>query len=187
MWGWVGFCAHPLITQCAFNSEIQSADIRKRLITCGGPCASPDLIYTHPVNSTASELGWSPDHYLTIHSAVSQSYLKKWPLLNLWLCSSSLVRSQTLERESSSAAVFMAAVPRQLCSTNMPSNLEELQQGDQQSRKWSVCIQKQDIWKITLNMAHLLFFYFFYFAADSANIEIQLSLEQVTATFSYYV
>lgn len=118
------FCTHTLITQCAFWSEIQSANLRKRLITCGGPYASPGFIYTHPVNSTASELGWSPDHYLTIHSAVSQSYLKKWPLLNLWQCSAPLVKSQTLGRESSSAAVFMAAVPLQICSTNILSKLK---------------------------------------------------------------
>lgn len=117
------FRTHPLKTQCASSSEIQSADTRMRLITCGSPYASPGFIYTYPVNSIASELGWSPDHYLTIHSAVSQSHLKKWPLLNLWLYSSSLVKSQTLWRESSSAAVFMAAVSWQICSANMPSKL----------------------------------------------------------------
>lgn len=74
------FSTPALITHCASGPEIQSADIRKRLITCGGPHASPGFIYTHPVNSAASEPRLSPDHYLTIHSAVSQSYLKEWAL-----------------------------------------------------------------------------------------------------------
>lgn len=100
------FSTPALITYCAPGPEIQSADIRKRLITCGGPHASPGFIYTHPVNSAASEPRLSPDHYLTIHSAVSQSYLKEWPLLNLWLCSSSAVKSQTpAERRRLSSCV----------------------------------------------------------------------------------
>lgn len=68
-------------------------------------------------------------------------------LTHLWLCSSSPVRSQTLGRESSSAAVFMAAVRPHTSSTNMRLKLEgfseKLQQGDQQSRKQSDTIQKE--------------------------------------------
>ena len=100
------FSTPALITYCAPGPEIQSADIRKRLITCGCPHASPGFIYTHPVNSAASEPRLSPDHYLTIHSAVSQSYLKEWPLLNPWLCSSSAAKSQTpAERRRLSSCV----------------------------------------------------------------------------------
>ena len=54
-----------------------------------------------PLILRRGELGWGPDHYLTNRSAVSQSHLNKWPSLNLWLCSSSLVRSQTLGGDSS--------------------------------------------------------------------------------------
>lgn len=82
---------------------------------------SPCFIYTDPVNSVASELGRSPDHYLSIHWAVSQSYLNKCPLVNLWLCSSSLVRSQTLQSEISSAAVY--AIWMQRCSDFAPQIL----------------------------------------------------------------
>lgn len=66
-----------LLTYCASTVVGKSNQCkRKRLITCEAPYASSGFIYTHPVNSTASEFGWSPDHYLTIHSAVSQPYLK---------------------------------------------------------------------------------------------------------------
>ncbi len=136
MWGCVCLPHTSSNIECASSSESQSADIRKRLITCGGPSASPGFIYTHPVNSAASELGWGPDHYLTIHSAVSQSYLKKWPWLNLWLGSSSLVKSQTLRRESSSAALRLQSHDKsvqQICLQNLS---EKLQQGDWRSRNW---------------------------------------------------
>lgn len=33
---------------------------------------------------------------------------------------------------------------------------EKLQQGDQQSRKWSVPMHKQDIWKMTPDVTHLM-------------------------------
>lgn len=108
-------------TVCAFLSESQSANIRMNYL--GKSVHSPCFIYTDPVNSAASEFGWSPDHYLSIHWAVSQSYLNKCPLVNLGLWSSSLVRSQTLQREISSAAVYgTAAALLELCSTDIPSH-----------------------------------------------------------------
>lgn len=108
-------------TVCAFLSESQSANIRMNYL--GKSVHSPCFIYTDPVNSAASEFGWNPDHYLSIHWAVSQSYLNKCPLVNLWLWSSSLVRSQTLQREISSAAVYgTAAALLELCSTDIPSH-----------------------------------------------------------------
>lgn len=134
-----------LLTYCASTVVGKSNQgKRKRLITCGAPYASSGFIYTHPVNSTASELGWSPDHYLTIHSAVSQPYLKELPSPNLWRRSRSFAGSQTLEK--SSADAFTAAFPRQICFTNIDASDGEsqkekrrkktlLQQGDQQSRK----------------------------------------------------
>lgn len=115
-----------LLTYCASTVVGKSNQgKRKRLITCGAPYASSGFIYTHPVNSTASELGWSPDHYLTIHSAVSQPYLKELPSPNLWRRSRSFVGSQTLEK--SSADAFTAAFPRQICFTNRNASDGEAQ------------------------------------------------------------
>lgn len=131
------FSTPALITYCAPGPEIQSADIRKRLITCGGPHASPGFIYTHPVNSAASEPRLSPDHYLTIHSAVSQSYLKEWPLLNLWLCSSSAVKSQTpAERRRLSSCIHGCGPPTNLLhKCSFRASEKSSNKGDQRGTK----------------------------------------------------
>lgn len=76
-----------------------------------------------------------------MHSAVSQSYLKNLPSLNLWCRSRSLVKSQILRGESSSAAVFTAAVPRRICYTNMPSNFKRQTFNKGIKRAGSLCIQ----------------------------------------------
>lgn len=136
-----------LLTYCASTVVGKSNQgKRKRLITCGAPYASSGFIYTHPVNSSASELGWSPDHYLTIHSAVSQPYLKELPSPNLRRRSRSFVGSQTLKKglgrrlygciPTTNLFYKYKRLRRRSAKRKKKGEKEKLlQQGDQQSRK----------------------------------------------------
>lgn len=107
---------------------------------------------TYPVNSLVSELGWGPDHYLTIHSVVSQSYLKELPWLRLWKRSSSLVKSLIVWRESSAATVFMAAIPQQIYA-NAPSkfNWKASFKSDSALDKYTACVNLVIVWKYILS------------------------------------
>lgn len=133
--------------------------IWKRWITWASLYASPGFIYTHSVNSTESQLGCGPDHYLTTHSAVSQSYLNKWPLLNLWLCSSSLVRSQTLKRKQFSSCVhgFSCKSVLQICLQNLKASLKTSNKGFDRAENWEFIFRNKisNIWWMTPNVIYL--------------------------------
>lgn len=91
---------------------------------------------------------------------MSQSYLNKWPLLNLWLCSSSLVRSQTLKRKQFSSCVYWRSCKSvlQICFQNFRASLKTSNKRINRAENGVFIFRNKiwNIWKMTPNVIYLL-------------------------------